>query len=90
MIPDLDALLAEREQTHGDYPVVASISQQLKDMLRAQPGWVRLSDVQREALDMECSKNARILAGNPNERDHWDDKAGYNRLVSNALIQPTT
>ena len=85
MIPDIDALLAERKQTHGDYPVVASISQQLKDMFRAQPGWARLSDVQREALDMECTKNARILAGNADEPDHWDDKAGYARLVSHTL-----
>jgi hypothetical protein len=81
----IDTLLNERAKTHGDYPVVAAIAQQLKETLRQTPGWQNLSDVQRETLDMECSKNARILSGNPNEPDHWDDKAGYNRLVSLTL-----
>lgn len=86
---DIDTLLVERAKTHGDYSVVAAIAQQLKDTMRASPGWSRLNDVQRETLDMECSKNARILSGNPNEPDHWDDKAGYNRLVSQHLT-PTS
>jgi len=86
---DTDTLLSERARTHGDYAMVAAISQQLKDILRSSPGWSRLNDVQRESLDMEASKNARILSGNPNEVDHWDDKAGYARLVSKHIAPPT-
>ena len=83
--PDIDTLLAERAQTHGDFATVCSISQAIKDLVRAQAGWGRLSDAQREALDMEATKNARILAGNPDEIDHWNDKAGYARLVANLV-----
>ncbi|WP_257617167.1 hypothetical protein [Campylobacter pinnipediorum] len=34
---------------------------------------------------MIAHKIARILAGNPNYKDHWDDIAGYATLVSKEL-----
>lgn len=33
-----------------------------------------------EALEMICTKIARILAGNARESDHWSDIAGYAEL----------
>lgn len=45
----------------------------------------RLTHVQRVALTQVCVKLARILEGDPNERDHWDDVAGYATLVAEAL-----
>jgi hypothetical protein len=47
-----------------------------------QPGWSRLDHSQAEALDMIAHKIGRILAGDPNHADHWDDIAGYARLVA--------
>jgi hypothetical protein len=40
---------------------------------------------QREAIDMIMVKLSRILCGDPNHKDHWDDIAGYAMLVSRDL-----
>jgi len=75
-------LLNLREMTHGNYPDTARMSQFLKHYLREQPGWEKLSAGQQESLDMIVVKIARILSGDPNEKDHWLDIAGYASLVS--------
>lgn len=80
-----DELLAERGKTHGDYAVHAKITQMLKDFYRAWPNWQKLTPDQRETMDMEAHKNGRILAGNPEFADHWDDKAGYNKLSADQI-----
>lgn len=78
----VEQILTQRGTTHGDFTDNARISQMLKDSLRNQHGWGNLNDVQREALDMISHKIARALAGNPDFKDHWDDIAGYAKLVS--------
>jgi hypothetical protein len=83
--PETDQILDERAKTHGPYPVKAQIIQDLKAVMRRSPGWDKLPDVMKESLDMECHKNGRILSGDPYVIDHWDDKAGYARLVSKWL-----
>lgn len=75
-------LLAERGKTHGDFGDHALITQTLKRVMNSQPSWVELAYTQQEALEMIAHKIGRILAGNPNFRDHWDDIAGYARLVA--------
>jgi len=75
-------ILAARGQTHGDFSDNARIMQNLKREMEAEHGWSKLSDVQREALHMIQHKVGRIISGNPNFRDHWDDIAGYARLVA--------
>lgn len=82
---NIDALLAERGRTHGDYAEHAYITQRLKDVMHGAAGWQRLSDIQRETLEMHAHKIGRALAGDPNFADHWDDIAGYARLVSQRL-----
>jgi len=47
--------------------------------------WSYLSPTQREALDMTAHKIGRILAGDPDHKDHWDDIAGYTTLVAKEL-----
>ena len=39
------------------------------------PAVEKLNDAQTEALDMIFHKIGRILAGDPNFRDHWQDIA---------------
>lgn len=78
-----EELLAERGKTHGDYDSHARITQAIKGIINGNDG--RLSPAQREALDMIAHKIGRILAGDPNYRDHWDDIAGYAMLVSKQL-----
>jgi hypothetical protein len=80
-------ILNEREKTHGPYERTARLSQMLKqvvgDGIAGSPG--EFDHVAMESLDMICSKLARILSGNPDEPDHWDDIAGYAKLVSENL-----
>ena len=80
----VESILKERQKTHGEFSTHAKISQDLKLILRDNDG--ELSDVQKEALDMILHKVARILNGNPNHKDHWDDIAGYATLAAKQLL----
>lgn len=90
---EISALLSGRGKTHGDYSYHAHITQQLKRVAREFhvtdiasdtpfPAMEKLNDAQTESLDMIFHKIGRILAGDPNFRDHWDDIAGYAKLVA--------
>ena len=77
-----DPLLTERQKTHGDFKTNALISQTLKDVFdRHSDGLIA---THREALDMIALKLSRILSGQANFKDHWDDIAGYAKLGSEA------
>lgn len=88
MSPPRDPLLVEREKTHGSYADHAYITQHLKDVLKAghpfDKKYASLSPRHRESLEMILHKIGRIMAGNPNFHDHWDDIAGYAKLGSEA------
>jgi hypothetical protein len=79
-------LLNERETTHGAFAENAYVSQAIKDVMREGMNWDSLTCIQREALDYIAGKIGRILAGRANHNDHWDDIAGYAKLVSEAGI----
>jgi hypothetical protein len=79
------ALINERAITHGDYSDTARTAQTLKEVYRNAPGWYRLTPRQRESMEAEAVKNARILCGDPNEPDHWRDKIGYSKLVLDGI-----
>lgn len=86
MTTNTEELLAERGKTHGDYADHARVTQELKLVIASQESYhARLNDMQRETLDMIAHKIGRVLAGDPNFKDHWDDIAGYARLVSQRL-----
>ena len=72
------AIIEARAKTHGDYRLQAKLAQDLKTRIRQEGG--SLSPQQLEALEMICVKIARIVCGNPNEPDHYDDIAGYAML----------
>lgn len=82
---DTDALLAERGKTHGDYSEHADATQSMKHLFRQYRNWPKLSYAQKETLEMIAHKIGRALTGDPNHIDHWDDIAGYAKLVSNIL-----
>lgn len=87
-------VLQQRAGTHGHYPEHAEISQSLKLTMIHARNWNILTAPQREALEMIAHKIGRILAGDPNHNDHWDDTAGYATLASQAIatstVAPTT
>ena len=80
-------LLNEREKTHGDYSLVAAVSQALKSALRLGP-YDEVPAIHRESLEMICVKMARIVCGNHYERDHAVDIAGYANLIIKTITVP--
>lgn len=84
---DVDAVLAEREKTHGSFVTHAVISQAIKNVYHAQPGWSKLADDMKESLEMNAHKVARVLNGDPTVADHWVDIAGYSKLVGDRLAE---
>mgnify|MGYP001330036247 CR=1 FL=1 len=81
----IEEILAEREKTHGDFRTHAAITDAIKYHMHNSSKWDYLSSIQREALDMTAHKIGRILAGDPDHKDHWDDIAGYATLVAREL-----
>lgn len=91
----VDALLQDRQKTHGSFQLNAFVSQTLKNQFRDHATWSAMSHVQREALDVIALKISRILSGQSFFTDHWDDIAGYAALASREIQEmsecsPTT
>lgn len=88
---DTTKLLNERQKTHGEYSDHARVTQSILTIMTNEPGWHKLSDIQKESLHMFAHKIGRIMVGDPNINDHWDDIAGYAKLVSDRIgPQPGT
>jgi hypothetical protein len=80
----VEELLVEREKTHGPYAVKCEIIMAIMREVEGHRG--HLSDVQNVSLDMIIHKMGRVLAGDANCADHWDDIAGYAKLVTRDLM----
>lgn len=83
-----EELLAERGKTHGEYAEHARCTQSILRVLQAERGYPALSDMQKETLHMIAHKMGRIVTGNPDLADHYDDIAGYAKLISQRLEKP--
>lgn len=83
----VDDVLKERGSRYGEFKDHAKIAQDLKDIMRATPGWQRLNPMQKETLEMNAHKTARILNGDPDYKDNWVDIEGYTKLVSKTLTE---
>ena len=75
-----DPLLVEREKTHGDF---RKNGEQWDKLVNALD--IANHDIKPEmklAIAMICLKLSRICSGQPFEKDHWLDIAGYAKLGS--------
>ena len=83
----ISSILKDRLSDYGSFASTARLSQNLKRTLleHATDHETLLSDVQQEALDMIVTKMARIVNGDPDKVDNWDDISGYAKLVSDVL-----
>lgn len=81
----IEKILQERGDRYGSFDTHAKISQELKNVMFCRTAWQSLEPDQKEALEMTVHKIARILNGDPNYIDNWDDIAGYATLVANRL-----
>ena len=75
----VEATLAERQNQYGDFSKVAGVSQHLQSVILA--AGADFDDVQQEAIQMICSKLARLACGDADHVDSWHDIAGYATLV---------
>lgn len=75
------SIIDDREKTHGPFSVTADVYANLRLHTKSDD----MSYEQITALDMILMKIARIIAGNPDEIDHWRDIAGYAELVVRSL-----
>jgi len=75
-------ILNEREKTHGDFGAVSrawcGLTTEFDGHYQASD--VVLNDVQASAIKMILLKISRIICGDPNFADHWDDIKGYAEL----------
>jgi hypothetical protein len=81
----LDDILKERGGRYGLFKDNALIAQELKEVMRRGIKWSALAPDQKEALDMFAAKISRLLTGDPDYADNWDDIAGYAKLVAGRL-----
>jgi len=81
----IEKTLKERKSRYGDFKENAECSQALKEVMRAFPGWERLSDSQKESLELNATKDSRIITGDCDWKDNWVDKEGYCRLIVKEL-----
>jgi hypothetical protein len=85
VLAGIEETLTERGARYGSFDEQARISQNIKRAMMDSPNWPKLSDAQREALEMCAVKFSRILHGDPNYADSWHDSQGYLRLVEDSL-----
>lgn len=86
MAGQVSAILSDRRKTHGDFFVQAETAQAIKESLKCfEEYYKQLTGRQREALEMIATKMARVISGDCNHVDHWDDIAGYATLVADEL-----
>lgn len=91
-----DEILSERGKRYGRFIGHAMITQALKECIQTHvadtghvtdstPAYQMMKPDQREALDMIAHKIGRILNGDPDYADSWQDIAGYAQLVADRL-----
>ena len=82
----LNKILNQRTKDYGDFKEFSYLSQDLKQrvnlsLYNREP----MNEYKREALSMILHKIARIVNGNENKIDSWQDIAGYATLVVEQL-----
>lgn len=82
---EIKEILEERGKRYGEFEGHALITTVLKQSMHLHDKWHVLLPHQKEALDMIQHKIGRILNGDPNWIDSWDDIAGYAKLVADIL-----
>lgn len=77
---DATQVIADRAATHGSFNLQGSFAAMIKKLARESPNYGDLEPRQGEAIDMIITKLARILYGDAQHLDHWQDIEGYAKL----------
>lgn len=78
-------ILNARGKVYGPFSANARVSQCLKTIMRSGSSWSALQPDQKEALEQIALKISRIVTGDPDYVDNWDDTAGYATRVADRL-----
>jgi hypothetical protein len=81
----LDEILEQRGSRYGKFADNANVAQGIKFNFRAGVNFHTLDCDQLEALDQIAAKISRIVTGDCDYVDNWDDIAGYAKLVAERL-----
>ncbi len=83
----VDGVLKDRGKVYGTFRDNAFLAQALKRSMadHAQDLSKTFADDQWEALEMIATKISRIVTGNADDLDQWDDIAGYAILIADRL-----
>jgi len=84
---NINAILDERGARYGTFTGHAEVTQGLKRFMATELAKRNkvLADDQWESLEMIAHKVGRIINGDPDYADSWDDIAGYAKLVGDRL-----
>jgi ribosomal protein S2 len=77
--------IIDRQTTHGEFTNFAYVEQSLKATMHSQNNWSKLTPAQKTALEMVQHKIARILTGDIDHTDHWDDIVGYGQRACESM-----
>jgi len=86
----IENTLSDRSKTHGSFVDNAAMSQALMREVRAGKNWDKLTDVQREALQMIMHKVSRLMSGDHLNLDTMHDIVGYAKLMEAACANGNT
>lgn len=80
-------ILGQRAKTYGTFKDNARVAQGIKRVMaeHARERDRTFADDQWEALEMIASKISRIVNGDADHVDQWDDIAGYATLIADRL-----
>lgn len=83
----IEATLAERQSTYGNFEDVAFVTENIMSVLGhvRVNGLSELPTTHRMALYMIASKIARIVNGDFNHFDSWHDIGGYAKLIEDLV-----
>ena len=83
----VEGILGQRAKTYGTFKDNARVAQGLKRVMaeHAREKDRTFADDQWEALEMIASKISRIVNGDADHVDQWDDIAGYATLIADRL-----
>ena len=82
--PSIDALLAERGSTHGEFGEHSAVSQTSRRSCVPSRVEAAHASAARKPGDAGA-QDFTVLAGDPHRPDHWADIQGYARLVEKWL-----
>ena len=75
--------LDDRRRTHGDWGEGCEVEDELVSVLERR--WSHLKNHHRCALRMIIHKIRRVVVGDADFPDHWDDIAGYAKIEANLV-----